>query len=245
MSKWPRLRLTKYVDDLTISYRGMNHTVATVITEALSSMVGWLENGLDFHVSKDEEGVEGKSVVLVSNASLKAALTSSAKALGMRVVSHARILGVDAYGAGAVRQRRTQYARLTKIKKRMPKVKFYKKYGAITSKIAKAELMPSGPHGVRCMGLPPMRRQANMRDVLSPAGWRRTSATRRTHAESSPSCHGRRQCGTFARGLETTATIGGLEAVVEQARSVVRRVHHHVFEAAGMDMASPRDLRHC
>ena len=43
MSKWPQLRLTKYVDDLTISYRGMNHTVATVITEALSSMVGWLE----------------------------------------------------------------------------------------------------------------------------------------------------------------------------------------------------------
>ena len=53
-------------------------------------MVGWLENGLDFHVSKDEEGVEGKSVVLVSNASLKAALTSSTKGLGMRVVSHAR-----------------------------------------------------------------------------------------------------------------------------------------------------------
>ena len=40
MSKWPRLRLTKYVDDLTISYRGMNHIVANVITEALSSMVG-------------------------------------------------------------------------------------------------------------------------------------------------------------------------------------------------------------
>ena len=59
----PRLRLTKYVDDLTIRFKGMNHTVATVITEAVSSMVGWLENGLDFHVSKDEEGVEGKSVV--------------------------------------------------------------------------------------------------------------------------------------------------------------------------------------
>ena len=40
MSKWARLRLTKYVDDLTISYRGMNHTVATVITEAVSSMAG-------------------------------------------------------------------------------------------------------------------------------------------------------------------------------------------------------------
>ena len=92
----------------------MNLTVATVITEAVGSMVGWLENGLDFHVSKDEEGVEGKSVVLVSNASLKASLTSSTKALGMRVVSHARILGIDAYGAGAARQRRTQKGSLPK-----------------------------------------------------------------------------------------------------------------------------------
>ena len=160
MSKWPRQRLTKFVDDLTISYRSMNHTVATVITEAVSSMVGWLQKGLDFDVSKGEEGVEGKSVVLVSNASLKAALTSSTKALGMRVVSHARILGVDAYGAGAARQRRTQYARLTKIKNGMPKVKFYKKYGAITSKIAKVGLMPGGLHGVRCMGMPPTRLKA-------------------------------------------------------------------------------------
>ena len=92
MSKWPRLRLTKYVDDLTISHRLMFLTVVTVITEAVSSMVGWLENGLDLHVSKDEGGVEGKSVVLVSNDSLKASLTSSTKALGMSVVSHARIL---------------------------------------------------------------------------------------------------------------------------------------------------------
>ena len=42
LSKWPRLRLTKYVDDLTISYRRMNHTVATVITEALAGWrTGW------------------------------------------------------------------------------------------------------------------------------------------------------------------------------------------------------------
>ena len=134
--------------------------VTTVITEAVSSMVGWLENGLDFHVSKDEEGVEGKSVVLVSTASPKASLTSSTKALGMRVVSHARILRIDAYGAGAARQRRTQNARLTKIKKRMPNVQFYKKDGAITSKIAKAGLMPSGLHGVRRVGMPPSRLKA-------------------------------------------------------------------------------------
>ena len=211
MSMWPLLRLTKYVDDLTMSHRGMNRTVATVITEAVSSMVGWLENGLDFHVSKDEEGVEGKSVVLVSNASLKAALTSATKALGMRVVSHARILGVDAYGAGAARQRRTQYARLTKIKKRMPKVQFYKKYGAVTSKVAKAELMPSGrAHGGMGGG-----------SVGRAAGRCRS-----------------------AQDLETTAATGGLEAVVEQGQWP-DGCHHYVSEAAGMDMASPHDLRHC
>ena len=46
---------------------------------------------------------------------------SGMKALGMRV-SHARILGIDPYGLGAARQRRTQNGRLTKVKKRMPKV---------------------------------------------------------------------------------------------------------------------------
>ena len=42
----------------------------------------------------------------------------------------------------------------------MPKVKFYKKYGAITSKSAKAGLAPGGLHGVRCMGVPLTRLKA-------------------------------------------------------------------------------------
>ena len=42
----------------------------------------------------------------------------------------------------------------------MPKVQFYKKYGAITNKIAKAGLMPSGLHGVRFIGMPPTRLKA-------------------------------------------------------------------------------------
>ena len=151
--------------DLTISYRGTNHIVATVITEAVNSLVGWLENGLEFHVSKDEEGVE-KAWRAISDASFKPSLASSTKALGMRVVSHARILGIDAYGAGAARQRRTQYGRLTKIKRRMPRVKFYKKYGAITSKIAKAGLAPSGLHGVRCVGMPPTRLMKAFRTTI-------------------------------------------------------------------------------
>ena len=35
-----------------------------------------------------------------------------------------RILGIDSFGAGATRRRKTQYGRLTKILKRMPKVTF-------------------------------------------------------------------------------------------------------------------------
>ena len=262
MSKWPRLRLTKYMDDLTISYRGMNHTVATVNTEALSSVVGWLEKLLDFHVSKDEEGVEGKSVVLVSNASLKAALTSSTKALGMRVVSHARILDVDAYGAGAARQRRTQYARLTKIKKRMPKVKFYKKYGAITSKDRQG-----GVHAEWSARREVHGHAADEAESLQDHGWKMLARQTRgtfshlaagdarvrpdTHVQSRAHCGmGRGSLGRAAgrrrsaQGLETTATTGGPEAVVEQGQWP-DGCHHSVSEAVGMDMASPHDLRHC
>ena len=140
MSRWPRLRLSKCVDDFTIEPHGRD-------SDHGGSEVN---DGLDFHVSKDEEGMEGKSVVLVSNGALKTALASSMKALGMRVVSHARILGIDVYGVGTARQLKTQYGRLAKIKKGMPIVKFHRKYGAITSKIAKEGLMPSGLHGMRC-----------------------------------------------------------------------------------------------
>ena len=135
MSKRPRLRLTKYVDDLTISYRGMNHTVATVITEAVSRRWVWRTGWTSTCRMM-------RKAWRASNASLKASLTASTKALGMRVVSHAHTLGIDAYGAGAARQRRTQNGRLTKIKKMMPKVQFHKKYHE--QDLAKAGLMPTG-----------------------------------------------------------------------------------------------------
>ena len=82
------------------------------------------------------------------------------KARGVRVVSHARILAIDACGVGTARQRKTQYGRLAKIKKRMAKVKFHRKFGAITSKITKAGLMPRGLHSMRCMGMLPARVKA-------------------------------------------------------------------------------------
>ena len=94
MIKWPRLRLTKYVDDLTISNSGRNCTVAATISEPVSLLVGWLESGPDFYVSKDKSRVEGKSVVLVSNHAFKTVRTAKMKALGMRVFSHTQILGV-------------------------------------------------------------------------------------------------------------------------------------------------------
>ena len=112
--------------------------VATVITEALSSMMGWLENGLDVHVSKDVEGMEGKSVVLVSNDALKTPLASSMKAL--RSCTHASKASTLTVQEQRDNARRSTDG-LAKIKKRMPKVKFYRKYVAITSKIAKAGLV--------------------------------------------------------------------------------------------------------
>ena len=202
-------------------------------------------------MSKDEEGVEGKSVVLVSNASLKAALTSSTKALGMRVVSHA----VDAFGAGAARQRWTQYARLTKIRNRMPKVQFYKKCGAMTSKIAKAGLMPSALHGVRCMGMPPTRLKAFRTTVgrCLPGKHAGRSLTWRLAMHECDPTHTCRVEPTVAwaeaiwdeqlddvdlhRAWRRQQRLVGLKH--RGAKSVARQ-DHHVSEAAGMVMASLR-----
>ena len=193
-------------------------------------------------------------MVLVSNASLRASLTSSTRALGMRVLSHARILGIDAYGAGAARQlsAESNTRLLTKIKKRMPKVQFCKKYGAFTSKIAKAGLMPSGLHGVRCMGMTSTRLKA-FRTTIGRclpgkhAGrsltWRlamyrvRSGTPVQNRANRSV---GRGSVGRAAgrcrsaQGLETTATIGGLETVVEHGQWPNGR-HPHVPEAAGFE----------
>ena len=257
MSKWPRLRLTKYVDDLTLSYSGRNYTVADTITEATSLLIGWLESGLDFHVSKDENGKEGKSVVLASNRTLKEMLAAKVKPLGMRVVSHARLLGVDSFGAGMARRRKTQYGRLDGVKKRMPKVKFFRKYGAITSKIAKAGFLPSGLHGVRCLGLPPTRVKALR---TTPPG-----QACRTFAHLAPACarvrpdsrlQGRTNCGLgrggtgratgrlrAVQGVETTAAARGHETHVESCKWS-NRSHYHVSETTGVDVAASHHWHH-
>ena len=132
--------------------------------------------------------------------------------------------------------------------------------GAITSKTAKAGLMPSGLHGVRCMGMPPTRLKAFRTTVgrclpSKHAGrsltWRLARVRPDTHVQSrahrgmSGGSVGRAagRCRS-AQGLEATATIGGLEAVVEQGQWP-DGCHHHVFEAAGMVMASPCGFHHC
>ena len=261
MSKWPRLRLAKYVDDLTLSYSGRNYTVADTITEATSLLIGWLESGLDFHVSKDENGKEGKSVVLASNRTLKEMLAAKVKPLGMRVVSHARLLGVDSFGAVTARRRKTQYGRLDGVKKRMPKVKFIRKYGAVTSKIAKAGFLPSGLHGVRCLGLPPTRVKA----LRTTIGQCLPGQACRTFAHLAPACarvrpdsrlQGRANCGLgrggmgrttgrlrAVQGVETTAAASGYETHVESCEWP-NRSHHHVPETAGVDVAVSHDLHH-
>ena len=76
------MRLTTYVDELTLSYKGVNNVVATVITETVSSMMGWLECGSDFHVSKDEEGTERKSLILVSNGAPQSGAGCPGEAVG-------------------------------------------------------------------------------------------------------------------------------------------------------------------
>ena len=47
VTDWPRLHLTSYLDDPSLSYREKNHTVVSVEESATSDLMGWLEGGLD------------------------------------------------------------------------------------------------------------------------------------------------------------------------------------------------------
>ena len=110
------------------------------------------------------------------------------------------------------------------------------------ARIAKTRLMPSGLHCVRCMGMP-LTRLKTFRTTVG-------RCLPRKHARRSLTWMGRGGLGRAAgrcrsaQGLATAATTGGPEAVVEQGQWP-DGCHHHVFEAIGMDMASPHDLRHC
>ena len=137
----------------------VHHVVSSVIAEAVSSMMGWLESGLDFHVPKDEEGPQGSSlIILASSGALNFAVGCPDEGVGHEGgLARKKILGIGSFGVGAKRRRKTKYGRPAKTRKRMSKVKLFTKYGAITSKIAKAGLMPSGLHGMRCVDRPPTR----------------------------------------------------------------------------------------
>ena len=131
----------------------------------------------------------------------------------------------------------------------MPKVKFYKKYGATTSKIERSarctvyghaadetdslqdddwEVPRTLPHlAARCASMRPNTKLGRAHRGVGRGSVGRAAGRRR-----------------FAQGMETAATIGGPETVVEQGQWS-DWWHHHVPEAAEMDMAPPHDLRFC
>ena len=122
--------------------------------------------------------------------------------------------------------------------------------------------MPSGMHGVRCMGMPPTRLKAFWTTVWKMLARQTRGTFSRLptgHARVRPNTHvqsrahrsvGRGSVGRAAgrrrstQGMEATAATGGPEAFLEQGQWP-DGCHHHVLEAAGLDMASPHDLRHC
>ena len=143
---------------------------------------------------------------------------------------------------------------------------FYKKYGAVTSKIAMAGFMPSGLHGERCMGMPPSRVKSFRTTTgrCLPGKHAGRSLTWRLAVHQCDPIHPCRVEPIVAwaeavwdeqlddadlqkawrRQQRLVGAIGGLEAVVEQGQWP-DGCHYHVLEATGLDVASPHDLRHC
>ena len=93
----PRLRITTHVDCLAISCCGRSNHVEQDFEKATFTLIGSLESGHDFHVSKTELGQQGPSVVL------EHATRTLGPQTGVRAVS----LCAGASGADAPRRHET------------------------------------------------------------------------------------------------------------------------------------------
>ena len=125
-------------------------------------------------------------------------------------------------------------------------------YGAIASKIAKVGLVPSGLHGMRCMGMPPPRVKAFRTTIgrCLPGKHAGRSLTRRLAVHECDPIHA---CRVEPIAAWTEAAwdeqLDGAQLHNTWRRHPLwsKRSHgcqQHVLETARMDMAASHDLRH-
>ena len=150
LALWPSISLAKYVDDIGLRMKGTQKDIRQQLPAATSCLINMLENTLDLPVSR---GSKGKSVAYSSHLGLRYRLDDSLRKLGIRLVSGARNLGVDCYGAGRRTGQSVRVCSLAKLRSRARRLLHFKKNGGKVIKVAKCGVKPSMFYGARCFGL--------------------------------------------------------------------------------------------
>ncbi len=95
--KFPEVGIITYVDDLTLRRAGPAELVKEELRLAVQECVRQLEEDCHMVVSRGRKwrGDEGKSVAVASTKRMRRILTPGFKAMGIRMVRQAKLLGVD------------------------------------------------------------------------------------------------------------------------------------------------------
>ena len=165
--------VTKYVDDLTITLKGTVRSVSEAVWTAFDEVKDEF-GSLGWSLSLNMEATAGKTVVLATNAALREELQ------GVRVVKHARGLGVDvASGRRPGGCKMVQAKRVKAVRARKVKLRWAKRGGGATRKVGRGGITPQAAYGASCVAVTPTERD-KIRGVVNMTEAGKTHSCSRT-----------------------------------------------------------------
>ncbi len=146
-----------YIDDLILSTAGSRQGVQWVHAAVSRMLVLWMTGTLRKRLAYD------KLVCIAPTRELRRTLARELGPLGFRVTAESDLLGIDFSAGGALRRRRTQGQRYSKVKKRINKIRWLAKLRGKARDVARGGAAPQLTFGGRVIGLPPRIRHARRR----------------------------------------------------------------------------------
>ncbi len=157
-SQWDvAVQFSMYIDDLILSTAGSRQGVQWVHAAISRMLVLWMTRTLRKRLAYD------KLVCIAPTRELRRTLARELGPLGFRVTAESDLLGIDFSAGGALRRRRTQGQRYSKVKKRINKIRWLAKLRGKARDAARGGAAPQLTFGGRVIGLPPRIRHARRR----------------------------------------------------------------------------------
>ncbi len=143
-------KLGVYVDDVQLSTAGRQSVVQRTHPWATKRLVSWIESGLGKKLARD------KLQCVATTAAARKAIEQPMMKMGFKVSAEGELLGTDFGAGGRIRRRRTLRGRVTKVKKRRGRLRWWKTVGGNASEVVRGGVVSSLAYGGAASGLPPM-----------------------------------------------------------------------------------------